>query len=157
MTSKLSACLIVRDEIDAIESCVDSITPWIDELVIVDTGSTDGTWEWVQMRAHRCAQIEWPEHFAQARNVSLDLATGDWILVIDADERLIEGGDALREAVQQENLLAAEVRLVNDLGDGAQGEFHAVRLFRRDPRIRYVGRIHEQVAGGVRQLSLIHI
>mgnify|MGYP002875874911 CR=1 FL=1 len=154
MSVTISACMIVRDEIDCIEACIDSIAPWVDEVVVVDTGSTDGTWEWVKMRAHKSAQIEWPEHFGQARNASLELATGDWILVVDADERLVKGGATLRSAVARDNLLAAEIRLVNDLGGGATGEFWAVRLFRRDPRIRYTGRIHEQVAGGVRQVML---
>ncbi len=104
------------------------------------------------MRAHKHAQIEWPEHFGEARNASLELASGDWILVVDADERLVTGGDALRSAVSQPDLLAAEIRLVNELGGGATGEFWAVRLFRRDARIRYTGRIHEQVAGDVRRV-----
>jgi len=152
MATTLSACMIVRDEIDCLEACLDSLAPWVDEIAILDTGSVDGTWELVQVRAHQKAQIAWPEHFAEARNQALELATGDWVLVVDADERLVSGGEALRAAVESAHLLAAEVCLRNNMGDDTQGEFWAVRLFRRVPQLRYTGRIHEQIAGAVQEM-----
>ncbi len=152
MSVQLSLCMIVRDEIDGLEACLDSLAPWVDEIAVLDTGSVDGTWELVQVRAHRSAQIVWPDHFAEARNQALDLVSGDWVLVVDADERLVSGGDELRAAIQDPTLLAAEICLHNDMGDGTHGEFWAVRLFRRHPDLRYTGRIHEQVAGSVREL-----
>jgi tetratricopeptide (TPR) repeat protein len=151
MNARISLCMIVRDEIDSLEACLDSVAPWVDEIVVVDTGSVDGTWELVQIRAHRCRQIEWPDHFGEARNASLDLATGEWVLILDADERLADGGPALRAAVANPDLLAAEVRIDNDLGGGEIGAFWAPRLFRRLPDIRFEGRIHEQVAPGLRR------
>jgi hypothetical protein len=152
MATTLSACMIVRDEIDCLEDCLDSLAPWVDEIAILDTGSVDGTWELVQVRAHQKAQIVWPDHFAQARNQALELATGDWVLVVDADERLVSGGDALRAAIGAADLLAGEICLRNNMGNGTHAEFWAVRLFRRLPQLRYSGRIHEQIAGSVREM-----
>ncbi len=113
MATTISLCMIVRDEIDCLEGCIDSLAPWVDEVVIVDTGSTDGTLELVQLRAHKHDQIVWPEHFSQARNHALALTTGDWVLVVAADERLVSGGADLRAAVEDEHLLAAEVCMRN--------------------------------------------
>ncbi len=146
MGVRISLCMIVRDEIDCLERCLDSAAPWVDEIVIVDTGSVDGTWPLVQLRAHRSVQITWPDHFAKARNVSLDLATGDWVLILDADEFLASGGPQLRAAAEDPRLLAAELQIENELGDGEVGTFAAARFFRRLSDIRFEGRIHEQVA-----------
>jgi hypothetical protein len=150
MTATLAACMIVRDEIDCLERCLDSLMPWVDQIVIVDTGSVDGTWELVKLRAHRYRQVVWTDHFADARNHALDLVEADWVLVVDADEHLRSGGSELRTAIEDPNLLAAEICLENQLDGGDVGRFWAARLFRSRPDIRYTGRIHEQVAGAIR-------
>lgn len=150
--SRLSLSMIVKNEAAGLERCVDSVSHLVDEVAIVDTGSTDGTWPLVQTIAHRHKQIEWPEHFAEARNTALDLVSGDWVLVLDGDERLAEGHEAIRTAIGKENLLAAEVKIRNDLGEGKSGEFWALRLFRRHPDIRWEGRIHEQVVPNIQRI-----
>ena len=82
---RLSLCMIVRDEIDCLQRCIDSVKDIVNEIVIVDTGSTDGTFDLAKRYASRVAQIEWNDDFSRARNISLDMATGDWILRLDAD------------------------------------------------------------------------
>ncbi|MGC8490861.1 MAG: glycosyltransferase family 2 protein [Syntrophobacteraceae bacterium] len=84
----LSLCMIVRDEIDCLERCLDSVKEIADEIVIVDTGSTDGTFELAKRHASRVAQIAWRDDFSYARNIAFDLASGDWILSLDADHYL---------------------------------------------------------------------
>mgnify|MGYP003950633079 CR=1 FL=1 len=137
--------MIVKDEIGGLERCIDSVAGLVDEIAVVDTGSTDGTWPLVQTLSHRHQQIEWPNHFGQARNAALDLASEDWVLVLDGDEVLVSGHENIRTAIQEDGLLAAEVQILNALGDGKVGAFWALRLFRRHPDIRWEGRIHEQV------------
>lgn len=131
--------MIVRDEIAAIEACLDSVVG-ADELVIVDTGSTDGTLEVVKARATRFAQFTWVDDFAAARNAALELATGDWILVVDADERL---AGAVRAAIANPRALAYQIEVRSELGDGRTGSSFTTRLFRRG--LRYTGRVHEHV------------
>jgi hypothetical protein len=151
MQTTISLCMIVRDEIERLESCLDSVAHLVDEVAILDTGSTDGTWDLVQVRAHRFDQIVWPDHFGQARNCALDLATCDWVLILDADETLVSGAEHLRRFAANPNALGAELRIDNDLGEGEIGSFWAARFFRRLPDLRFEGRIHEQVSTSIRR------
>jgi hypothetical protein len=146
---RLSLCMIVRDEIDGLEAAIDSVSGLVDEVAIVDTGSSDGTWALVQTLAHRCQQIAWPDHFAQARNAALDLVTGDFVLILDGDEQLTGGHAEIRAALATKGLLAAEIEIENKLADGQIGKFWACRLFMRHPQLRWTGRIHEQVLPAV--------
>jgi len=148
----LSVCMIVRDEITSLGSCLDSVAAIADEIVIVDTGSTDGTLELVERRATRFARRAWTDDFAAARNASLDLALGEWILVIDADEQLIGDRDRLRQSLADPHALAYQLEQRNDLGNGATGTVFITRLFRRLPELRYVGRVHEHVGDGIAEL-----
>ena len=142
---RLSLCMIIKDEIEGLERCLDSVSGLVDEVVIVDTGSTDGSLNIVHTRADKYTQIEWTNHFADARNVSLGMATGEWVLVLDGDEVLAEGHRAIEKAIQDGHLLAAECTIRNDLGNGHVGEFWGLRLFRNHPEVKWTGRIHEQV------------
>lgn len=143
----LAAALIVRDEGRCIARCLDSVTPWVDRIVVVDTGSRDDT----PAIARRCGaqvhHLDWPDDFAAARNHMLDLADADWTLVIDADEWIARGGEALRDWIGQPPRLGAICQLNQfDLGDAA-GEAPVARNWipRLLPRgTRYEGRVHEQ-------------
>lgn len=148
--STLSACLIVRDEAKVIEACLDSLHGVADEIVVVDTGSLDDTLERVGRYPVILRHFEWCDDFSAARNFALDQATGDWILYIDADER-VEIGDKTRfEALlDNRNALGATVRLHPKTGFTGYSE---LRLFRRDRRIRFEGVIHERVHESVRRL-----
>lgn len=97
MTAKrrsLSVFLIVKNEADRIEDCLQSVAHWADEIVVLDSGSTDGTVE-IAQRYATVHQTDWPGFSAQ-RNRALKLVTGEWVLSIDADERLTPG---LREEI----------------------------------------------------------
>jgi glycosyltransferase involved in cell wall biosynthesis len=86
----VSACLIVRNEERCLDRCLSSLRGAVDELVVVDTGSADRTVEIAQAHGARVGFFAWCDDFAAARNAALDLATGDWVLSIDADEWLID-------------------------------------------------------------------
>lgn len=154
---KLSLCMITRDEAELLPRCLESVRGIVDEIIVVDTGSADATVEVAQQYGAVIGHFVWCEDFAAARNSSLELATGDWILVLDADEVLLgQAGKALREAMNGEAgafLLPVE----NLTGLGLEAERHTVwllRLFRNHPAIRFAGRVHEQVTSSLEALGL---
>lgn len=143
---RLSLCMIVRDEIDCLQRCIDSVKDTVDEIVIVDTGSTDGTLEMAKRYASKLEQIAWRDDFSYARNASIELATGDWILQLDADEYLREEScPELLQAIRKLDMLAYNLAVRNHFEEGRCEIFYPARLFRRMPSVRYTGKIHEQV------------
>ena len=86
--ARLSLAMIVRNEAGRLGACLESARGVADEMVVLDTGSTDGTREVAAAHGARVETFPWIDDFAAARNASLGLCTGDWTLVLDADERL---------------------------------------------------------------------
>jgi len=82
----LSLCMIVKNEEKYLPRCLESLKPLVDEMIIVDTGSSDATRDIAEVFGAKVFDFEWNDDFAAARNHSLEQATGDWILVMDADE-----------------------------------------------------------------------
>ncbi|MBD3920674.1 glycosyltransferase [Paenibacillus sp. PR3] len=155
----VSLCMIVRNEEAFIEACLRSSQPYVTEMIVCDTGSTDRTVTIAQSLGARVVYWEWTDDFAAARNYSISLASQPWILVLDADERLEP------MAVEEwRTLLGAEghwgyyVRLISRLGptdaeqEGAAVTDAVCRLFRNDARIRFAGIIHEECATAVAAL-----
>ncbi|HEY0189788.1 MAG TPA: glycosyltransferase [Kofleriaceae bacterium] len=143
---RISVCMIVRDEARVLPRCLRSLAGAYHELCIVDTGSTDRTpaiAERAGARTARFVACNGPdgkiEDFAAARNAALALATGDWILQVDADEVLAAGGAARirRHARRGE---ADWVMVAMRWGDA---RWLSTRLFRRARGLRYVSRVHE--------------
>jgi len=136
--------------------CLASLRGAVDEIIVVDTGSADGSAELAARAGCTVSRLRWPGSFAEARNVALAQATGQWILSIDADERL-DSPARLRRlvraappgvggfSVEQHNLLR-----VLDTGQRDVHPVDVVRVFRRHPRIRFEGAIHERIDGAVR-------
>ncbi len=85
---RLSACLIVRDSSRTLRACLESIRPWVDELVVVDTGSTDNTASIAQEIGARVFAFQWCDDFSAARNESLRYARGDWLFWMDSDDTI---------------------------------------------------------------------
>lgn len=145
----LAACLIVKNEEAVLPRCLDSVHELCDEIVVVDTGSTDRTVEIAKSYGARVGHFEWCDDFSAARNASLDLATSHWALWIDADEELTsESWNAIREGLIRNHFGGYYVRIVNLMDDENEANQYVhtpVRLFRRIPEIRFEGRIHEQV------------
>lgn len=137
---KLSVSMIVRDEESCLEKCLRSVIG-ADELVVVDTGSKDRTKEIASMFAARVFDFPWVDDFAKARNYSLQQCTGDWIMVVDADEELEIGGiEKTRKAVASAGSnLTIGVRCKSKRG----GQVHmSPRVFRRCPEVFWKGAIH---------------
>jgi len=85
----LSICTIMKNEERLLEEFLDSVLPFTDDLVLVDTGSTDRSKEIAQRKGVDLRHFQWCDHFSKARNFSLDQARGDWILVLDVDDRIL--------------------------------------------------------------------
>jgi tetratricopeptide (TPR) repeat protein len=141
MPPTVGAALIVRNEESFIEGCLQSIADAVDEIVLVDTGSTDRTVAIAHAAGARILDFPWRDDFAAARNHGLEAARSDWILYIDADERLsVPAGIRLSDALAAPGAIAARVRFHPRL---RTTPYREIRLFRRDPRIRFAGAIHE--------------
>jgi len=141
--ASISAALIVRDEERFLEGCLDSIRRQVDEIVLVDTGSVDRTVAIAEKYACRVLHHPWTGNFSEARNAGLDAATCDWILYIDADERLaLPQGAVLGDLLGGEDCIAHSVLFEPRVGFTPYRE---IRLFRNDPEIRFRGVIHETV------------
>ncbi len=143
----LTLCMIVRDERANLPACFESVRGLADELVVVDTGSIDGTPDLARAAGARVLEIPWPHDFSAARNAGLEAATGRWILVLDADETLpAESREALR-AIVAGPATCAHALVQRNLLPGASGHVAVsiVRLFPRHPRVRFERPIHEQV------------
>ncbi|WP_436794240.1 glycosyltransferase [Actinospongicola halichondriae] len=144
----VSAALIVRDEAHTLDGCLASLRGLVDEIVVVDTGSVDDTVAIAQRHGARIGHEPWRDDFAHARNVALDLARGEWVLYIDADERIRSGDhDAARAALADDHdRLAALVRFVPRVGWTPYREY---RLWRNRPDIRFTGAMHETIVPAV--------
>lgn len=147
----VSACLIVKNEEHFLRDCLDSLRGVVDEIVVVDTGSTDRTVEIAEAAGARVFHEKWYNDFAAARNRSLAEATGDWILIIDADERLQPGqAEKLRQLIANPNADAYQILIVN-FPDNEESRVtsHRIGLFRNRPEYRYRGAIHEQIGAPI--------
>jgi tetratricopeptide (TPR) repeat protein len=142
--------MIVRDEEAFLPACLESIRPVVDEIVLVDTGSTDRSREIAREFGARLIDFPWIDDFSAARNIAIDHARCDWMLYIDADERLrpIDKAD-LGLGFSDRTMIAATVAFRPRLGFTAYREY---RLIRRDPRIRFRGAMHETFLPDVHRL-----
>lgn len=159
----LSLCMIVRNEADNLPRCLESVNGVVDELVIVDTGSTDRTKEIALSYGAKIYDFKWIDDFSAARNYSLEGATGEWILVLDADEALDEkSGPSLRSILIDSKVDAYNCILRNVLSVEPQLVYHDqvfqgwIRIFRNRPQYRFESIYHESVFPSLlRQNALI--
>ena len=147
---KLSLCMIVRDEEEMLPRSLAAVRDAVDEIVVVDTGSRDATVEIARSFGATVLEREWTGSFAAARNASIEAASGDWLLFLDADE-VLDPADAplLRELTGRtwrEAFYLVETNHTGALGDGTAVAHNALRLFRNRPEYRFEGRVHEQIA-----------
>jgi hypothetical protein len=149
----ISACLIVKNEATVLERCLRSLESVVDEIVVVDTGSTDASSAIAGRCGARVLRHPWQHDFSAARNASLDAATCDWLLVIDADEYLAPADQRLvRATIRGADADGLWLTQRNFQRPGELLQFvecRIVRMFRRRPDIRYTGIIHEEVTTAI--------
>jgi len=165
---KLSLCMIVRDEAFFLADCLAMARPHVDEIVVVDTGSTDSTRQIAEGEADRVLDFAWIGDFSAARNHALAHASGDWILVLDADERIAPGAYPALRAATGDDAIDGYYLTTRNYTEKRSDGWHPVspsdpmarghsgfsvheimKLFRARDTIRYEGRVHEIVDGTV--------
>ncbi len=140
----LSLCMIVKNEIHNLPRCLASVKPYVDEMIVVDTGSEDGTPELAKEYGAKVSYFEWCNDFAAARNYAISQASGDWILMPDADEELVvESEDFLEQLTLQQDILVYSIALT-EVNDPSMTPAYLIRLLRNLPDIKYADRFHEQ-------------
>lgn len=147
----LALCMIVKNEESFLRQCLESVKAVVDEIVIVDTGSTDATPDIAREFGAKLVDFEWTGSFSEARNESLRHATADWILVLDADEVISpQTLQNLRSLIEMPigGLGGYQLRIRNlqsDTNDVDAVEHYMMRLFPNQPELRFTGVIHEQL------------
>ena len=141
----VSLCTIVKNEEKFIAQCLQSVAGVVDEIVLVDTGSTDRTVEIAENMGAKVYHHAWQDSFSEARNYALQFATCDWILHLDADEELDKKDQKLlRRTLETTKSDSIFVPILNYLPDGVISKFYYRRLFRRE-KGHYQGIVHNQI------------
>jgi len=155
MKHTLSLCIIVKNEPAYLDACLTSYAGLPDEIVVVDTGSTDDTLAVAEQHNVRIFQRVWTGDFSEARNFSIDCAKSDWVLWTDADDLIDAVSKAkIRKVCDTYGLDTAFSFMIKNTRDGVLGDvFNQVRLFPRHPRIRFRFRVHEQVLPAIQELG----
>lgn len=163
--NSISLCMIVKDEADHIEACLESVSGLVDEIIVIDTGSEDGTPRLASSLGAFITHFKWQHDFAAARNESLKYAKGEWILILDADEvinpkdhskirhlaanRQVDAYRLIQKTYQESPTLAEwkSQEIDTPFSKGYKGYVPSplVRLFRNIPGLKFRGRVHELV------------
>lgn len=146
---KISLCMIVKNEEAVLDKCLRSIMSYVDEIIIVDTGSSDNTREIAEKYTDKIFEFPWCDDFSKARNYSISKATNDWILVLDADEVLVSWDKPLIEAYYKDNAdTVGRIKIINitdDIDGGIKRTTDYVSRFFNRKAFHYEGIVHEQI------------
>ena len=157
---KISLCMIIKDEEKYIADCLNSAKVYCDEIIIVDTGSSDRSIDICQKYTSKIYNYKWNNDFSAARNFSIDKAGGDWILVLDADEILkISSAIELTEFLKKlpQNIFGLQFKIINIAENNLKIDINpetVTRLFRNDSRINFARSIHESVNDSIQAINM---
>ncbi len=148
----IAAAIIVKNEAEHLQRCLNSIKEFCDEIIVVDTGSTDNTVEIAAAFATKVLHKEWKQDFAASRNFALDAVTAEWVLYIDADEELVmDDVDALRQQVAEaQTVMAFGLRMHTQVNWTPYLDY---RMWRNRDDIRFIGEIHETTMDGIMRVG----
>jgi GT2 family glycosyltransferase/tetratricopeptide (TPR) repeat protein len=147
---RVSVCLIAKNEERFLPQCLGSVSALASQIVVVDTGSTDRTVEIAREFGAEVHALPWGDDFSAARNAALEHATGDWILILDADEELMpDKVEVLAKEIRAASVMGYRLPII-DRGREEGGCNYVQRLFRNAPGLYFIGRIHEQIFSTIR-------
>jgi glycosyltransferase involved in cell wall biosynthesis len=151
----LSLTMIVKNEEKYLSRCLNSVKGIVDEIIVVDTGSTDNTKEIAESFGARIYDFSWINDFSAARNFAIGKSTGDYNLILDADEYVINDcRDAVRNFIENNHAIGRIQRKDSFIRDG-ELQCSKTYLSRLAPKFTfYVGRIHEQVSGDLPRMNV---
>ncbi len=145
----LCLCMIAKDEEAFLKKCIESVRDIVDEIVVVDTGSADNTAKLARELGADVYPYTWEDSFALARNYAMSKAKSDWLLLLDADERLERADhEALLSFIRTTTFDGAHLRIRNYTGSYSPDQYslhNALRLLRNNGQYRFHGAIHEQI------------
>lgn len=145
---KISLCMIVKNEEKNLAKCLDSVKDFIDEIVIIDTGSIDKTKEIAKRYTNRVYDFVWCNDFAKARNFSLSKASNDWVLVLDADEFVTRfNKKTIEQFIHLHHKVVGRLKRINPFEDKKEIKRYIERVNRlfNKKYFHYEGNIHEQI------------
>ncbi|MGL5150879.1 MAG: tetratricopeptide repeat-containing glycosyltransferase family 2 protein [Clostridium sp.] len=146
MSATLSVSIIAKNEEHNLRRCINSIKNIADEIILVDTGSTDNTISLAESLGAKVYKITWNKNFSEAKNTALDKCTMDWILVIDCDEAIDKiAAPSIKEIIQNSSYEGYYLKLINLIGDVNINETSTLRIFRNNPNYRFESKLHEQI------------
>ncbi len=143
----LSLCMIVKNEENILPTCLESVKDHVDEIIIVDTGSTDSTIEIAKRYNAKIYRHAWENSFSKARNYSLKYATCEWILILDADEE-VDKNDAhkLKDVIKDNGVNVIYVPVLNRPVGGKNISINnSERLFKNHLGFHYEGIVHNDL------------
>lgn len=153
----ISLCMIVKNEEAVLGRCLESVAALVDEIIIVDTGSTDATKEIARQFTDKLFDFLWVDDFAAARNFSFDQASGDYCMWLDADDVIAEDDRARFRAMREQFLPETDVVMMPyhtafDLQGQPTFTYYRERVVRNEARFRWAGAVHEAItpAGEIR-------
>lgn len=142
----ISACIIAKNEEKNIERCLKSLINAVEEIIVVDTGSTDNTIELSKIYGAKVFEMEWEDDFSKARNYSLDKANEEWALIIDCDEELTnESIPILKDLSKNQEFDGFGVIVSNVIGGQESYTVQSLRFIRNKDEYRFHSPIHEQI------------
>jgi glycosyltransferase involved in cell wall biosynthesis len=145
---KISLCMIVKNEADILKQSLLAVNHYIEDIVIVDTGSTDRTKEIAQDFTEKVYDFKWCDDFSAARNFSIEKASYDWVLVLDADEVVLDlKADSIKGQMMADASIVGRIKRVNLLADdmGEKRLNERISRFFNRTLFHYEGIIHEQI------------
>ena len=148
----ISLCIITKDEENRLEEFLSIHKELVDEIIIVDTGSTDNTINIAKKFTDKIFEIEWNNDFSEARNFSIEKATKDWILWLDPDEK-IDNFEEIKELIENKAFLG--FRFIQETYDKNKmiSTRGICKLFQNNKNIKFIYPIHETVRESIRQLG----
>jgi tetratricopeptide (TPR) repeat protein len=149
----LSVCLIVKNEEQHLSKCLNSVKSIADEIILVDTGSSDRTVSFAKKHKAKIFHFPWCDDFSKARNYAIAQATGQWILVIDADEILEQEAIAVLQSVMANDDCLAANLLRTESGTNKVPLSYVLRLFRNHPEVQFWGCYHESIDQSITKLQ----
>ena len=157
---KISACYIVKNNAEDLKISLNSLKKFVDETVVVDTGSTDDTVKVAKKFGAKIFYHDWNDDFSAPRNLALQKCSGDWIIFLDADEffsaETAKNIPFVVERAEEFKQNAVQIFLINidkDNGNKIQDTDYVVRIMKNRKDLHYVGKIHEEIRLGENILS----
>lgn len=151
----ISLVMIVKDESEHLHTCLESTKEYVNEIIIVDTGSTDNTIEIAKTHGAAVYEYTWTNDFASARNFALSKSTSEWNLILDADEQITSWDKDKVKTTLQSDRFIGKINIKSNFKQNNEERFSQIFISRILPKgVYYSGKIHEQVVSKLPRIEM---